>query len=206
MSTATPEAPTQAPVATIPKATTWKQPLPPVGLRVVWYEHCNLQKPVAATVCMIGQGGLVDLLTERIDGHHRTKRGVWHKDDPSLKTKDHLVRSERGCWDFIPGTLIADMHEPGGLIQKLIDALEQVNNDLQATKAEVSGLKDKVMFARAEVATIKSDDPLDREILKLVGDGMDFQKIADRLRVTGAKVAAVVRAAKAPKAPKNNQG
>lgn len=199
MSTATPSAP--APTR-IPEQNSWKQPKPPIGMRVVWYQQGNPLKPLPATVCMIGQGGLVDLLLEQIDGHHRTKRGVWHKDDPSLKTKDHMIRSERGCWDYIPGTLVADMNDPGGMIQKLIDALEHVNADLQAAKAELAGVKDKVLFARAEVATIKSDDPLDREILKLVGDGMSYEKIADRLRVTGAKVAAVVRKAKEDKSGK----
>lgn len=81
-------------------------PQPPIGLPIVYYEHADLgRRPLAAVVGdNVGRGQIDVLYAPRAGGAVQRKTGVWYVLDPALKAASQEVRSNRGCWDYLPGT------------------------------------------------------------------------------------------------------
>jgi hypothetical protein len=155
-------------------------PIPPVGLFVQWFEHGDMNRPpYPACVMTSSDRGNIDLMVLKLSGSNRTVRGVWWSKDPALEGKDHMTRSARGCWDFVPGL---DIEQCGA----------------NHTTAEVEDLREMVTVLRAEVDVLKqkaklSDlDELEQKILELSESNTPVE-VGEKVGCTYQRVLAVLR-------------
>jgi hypothetical protein len=75
---------------------------PPVGMPCQYFRSSD--KPTAAQITAIDNGGMVVLRITPSEGSPFNQRFVFHKDDPMLEDRPADWRAIYGVWDYIPGT------------------------------------------------------------------------------------------------------
>lgn len=159
-------------------------PRPPIGLIVAWYDHGGPgSRYFPAIVTETTDRNMISVLVIRPDGHMKTVRGTWHVSDPSLQTRDYSARVQRGCWDYLPGTLPVDQNRKSGwdLLAQDVMELRSAIRDLQ-THLGMGDLREEPF-----------EPDIESQIRELIGHQLSSAEIAERLGVTVQKVAAVVR-------------
>lgn len=158
-------------------------PRPPVGLVVAWYDHGGPgSRYYPAIVTETTDRNMISLLVIRPDGHMKTVRGTWHVSDPSLQTRDYSARVQRGCWDYLPGTLPVDQNN-----KTVVDLLAE---DVMELRSAVRDLEKRLGMRDLPEEPLEPD--IEGQIRELIGQ-CSSAEIAERLGVTVQKVAAVVR-------------
>lgn len=174
-----------------PNDTTMKYiaPRPPVGMFVAWYKYGDRKQTYfPAMVTATTDRNVISLMLFTPSGHMKTIIGTWHVDDPAIKGKEHQVRSERGGWDYLPGTVPIDMNRPQvGTPSVVIESLQR----------EVAGLKEQVATLMRGPTGSQSDPAdmidVDDQIRNLFSNGLPPGDIAERCGVSIQKVNAVLR-------------
>jgi hypothetical protein len=165
------------PIAAAPAT---KLPIPPVGWMVWWWGHGNLQaRPIPAMVTATTPHGTIDLLTTRTDGYHKTVRGSWYVKDPAFQRVDHMMKGERGCWDFMPGTYY-DMNHPE-------------TTPLAILSARVAVLEERFTAAEKEREGLEPGVDLETRVLALADKGLNAVQIAEKVQTTHQRVSGIIR-------------
>lgn len=115
---------------------------PPVGMPCQYFRSSD--KPTAAQVTAIDNGGMVVLRITPSEGSPFNQRFVFHKDDPMLEDRPADWRSHYGVWDYIPGTPKLGMtedvvDEPKAEEKRSTDPIQPAPQSSQPQRSQPTG-------------------------------------------------------------------